>query len=125
MSAYKPRFGRVVPTIVLVISGLFFLAPLLTLARFALQNVPNLRAAIVSATFLTAAVVMGEYTIANTLLKETLPRFQRTFTGREPQAGYGLNLLALLVTVLLFAILSLVTKKRERSLISRLSRKPT
>ena len=277
MSAYKPRFGRVVPTIVLVISGLFFLAPLLTLARFALQNVPtillgwstlfdkwsisgltkafddpafwpalklslelaggtvlltlglllptaiwvhmripkaraliefltvlpymipaialvagivvvkpharwflnsdyalipfyvvlalpftyrsidaglraidlttlvdasrslgagwietlgrvivpNLRAAIVSASFLTAAVVMGEYTIANTLLKETLPRFQRTFTGREPQAGYGLNLLALLVTVLLFAILSLVTKKRERSLISRLSRKPT
>ena len=52
-------------------------------------------------------------TIADTLLKETLPRFQATFVGREPQAGYGLNLLALLLTVVLFVMLSVLTKKRD------------
>ena len=75
--------------------------------------IPNLRTAIISASFLTAAVVIGEFTIADTLLKETLPRFQATFTGREPQGGYGLNLLALLVTIGLFITLSVVTKKRD------------
>lgn len=72
--------------------------------------VPNLRSAIISATFLTAAVVIGEFTIANTLLKETLPRFQATYTGREPQGGYGLNLLIIVVTILFFVILSRLTR---------------
>ena len=93
------------------------------LATLARVIIPNLRAAILSASFLTAAVVIGEYTIADTLLKETLPRFQRTFTGREPQAGYGLNLLALVATMSLFILLSLLIKKRERSLLSRLVRR--
>ena len=75
--------------------------------------IPNLRTAIISASFLTAAVVIGEFTIADTLLKETLPRFQATFTGREPQGGYGLNLLALIVTIALFVLLSVLTKKRD------------
>ena len=75
--------------------------------------IPNLRTAIISASFLTAAVVIGEFTIADTLLKETLPRFQATFTSREPQGGYGLNLLALLVTIALFVVLSIITKKRD------------
>ena len=65
--------------------------------------VPNLRVAIISASFLTAAIVIGEYTLADTLLIETLAPFQQKFVGREPQAGYALNLLALLVTTLLFA----------------------
>ena len=75
--------------------------------------VPNLRTAIIASSFLTAAVVVGEFTIADTLLKETLPRFQATFVGREPQAGYGLNLLALLGTIALFVLLSVLTKKRD------------
>ncbi len=75
---------------------------------------PNMRTAIISASFLTGAVVIGEFTIANTLLKETLPRFQATYVGREPQAGYGLNLLALLLTIGLFVALSVLTKKRDR-----------
>lgn len=77
--------------------------------------IPNLRSAIVSAAFLTAAVTIGEFTIADTLLKETLPRFQATFVGREPQGGYALNLLALLTTTLLFVVLSRVTRPRDRS----------
>lgn len=76
--------------------------------------IPNLRTAIISASFLTTAVVIGEFTLADTLLKETLTRFQYTFVGREPQAGYGLNLLALLTTTLLFVLLSVLTKKRDR-----------
>lgn len=77
--------------------------------------IPNLRTAIISAAFLTAAVVIGEYTIASTLLKRTLPQFQREYTQREPQAGYALNLLALLVTTLLFVLLGVLTRKRDRS----------
>lgn len=77
--------------------------------------IPNLRTSIISASFLTAAVVVGEFTIADTLLKETLPRFQATFVGKEPQAGYALNLLALLVTTLLFVVLGVLTKRRDRS----------
>lgn len=73
--------------------------------------VPNLRSAIISATFLTAAVVIGEFTIANTLLKETLPRFQATYTGREPQGGYGLNLLIIVVTILIFVTLNRLTRR--------------
>jgi len=74
--------------------------------------IPNLRVAIISATFLTTAVVIGEFTIANTLLKETLPRFQATYTGREPQGGYGLNLLIILVTILFFIALNRLTRRR-------------
>ncbi|MEN9505971.1 MAG: hypothetical protein RI958_1897 [Actinomycetota bacterium] len=73
---------------------------------------PNLRTSIISASFLTAAIVIGEYTLASVLLKQTLPAFQIVFVGREPQAGYGLNLLALLVTVLLFVLLSVLTRPR-------------
>lgn len=75
--------------------------------------IPNLRTAIISATFLTAAVVIGEFTIANTLLKETLPRFQATYTGREPQGGYGLNLLIIVVTIVLFVVLNRLTRRRD------------
>jgi putative spermidine/putrescine transport system permease protein len=75
--------------------------------------IPNLRAAILSVSFLTAAIVIGEYTLASVLLKQTLPTFQIVFVGREPQAGYGLNLLALLVTILLFVVLSLLTRPRK------------
>jgi putative spermidine/putrescine transport system permease protein len=75
--------------------------------------VPNLRTSIISASFLTAAVVMGEYTLANTLLVNSLPPFQQQFTGTAPQAGYGVNLMALLATTLLFVMVSVLTKKRD------------
>jgi len=74
--------------------------------------IPNLRTAIISSAFLTTAVVLGEFTIASVLLKPTLPQFMRTYVGREPQAGYGLNFLALVATTALFALLSVLTRKR-------------
>lgn len=75
--------------------------------------VPNMRTSIIYASFLTAAVVMGEYTLADTLLIESLPPFQQKFVGREPQAGYGLNLLALVATTSLFVMVTLLTRKRD------------
>ncbi len=75
--------------------------------------VPNLRTAIISASFLTAAVVLGEYTIASTLLKRTLPIFQREFVSKSSQGGYALNLLALLTTTALFGLISVLTKRRD------------
>ncbi len=76
--------------------------------------VPNIRAAIISASFLTAAVVLGEYTIARTLLKRTLPAFMAQYQGREPQGGMALALTALVGTTALFALLSVLTRPRRR-----------
>ncbi len=86
--------------------------------------IPNLRTAIISSAFLTTAVVIGEFTIANVLLKETLPRFQVTFVGKEPQAGYAINLLALLATTGLFVVLTLITRKRGPRKAERLAANP-
>ena len=74
--------------------------------------IPNLRTAIISSAFLTATVVLGEYTIARVLLKRTLPAFMAEYRGREPQGGMGLALTALVATTVLFALLSLLTRKR-------------
>jgi len=76
---------------------------------------PNLGPALISSIFLTAAVTIGEFAIADTLLKETLPRYQATFVGREPQGGYALNLMVLLLTTLLFVVLSWLTRRRPGS----------
>ncbi len=76
--------------------------------------VPNIRAAIISASFLTAAVVLGEYTVARTLLKRTLPAFMAQYQGREPQGGMALALTALVGTTALFALLSVLTRPRRR-----------
>jgi putative spermidine/putrescine transport system permease protein len=75
--------------------------------------IPNLRTAIISASFLTTAIVLGEYTLADTLLIETLAPFQQKFVGHEPRAGYSLNLLALVLTTLLFLLISVLTRKRN------------
>lgn len=74
--------------------------------------VPNLRTAIISSAFLTTAVVLGEYTIANVLLRNTLPTFTQFYRASEIQGAYGLSLLTLVVTTLLFALLSVLTRKR-------------
>jgi putative spermidine/putrescine transport system permease protein len=74
--------------------------------------IPNLRTAIISSSFLTFAVVLGEFTLARVLLKETMPLFMFEYQQREPQGGIGLGLVALVATTALFALLSLLTRKR-------------
>jgi putative spermidine/putrescine transport system permease protein len=74
--------------------------------------IPNLRTAIISSSFLTFAVVLGEFTVSRVLLKQTLPQFMYVYQQSEPQGGIGLGLLALVATTALFALLSLLTRKR-------------
>ena len=49
---------------------------------------PNLASSIVSASFLTATVVLGEFTIAVTLAKNTFPTFSYEYFGRDPQGRH-------------------------------------
>ena len=75
--------------------------------------IPNLRTSILSSTFLIVAVVFGEYTMAQLLLRKTLPVFTAQYRSHEPQGGYGLALLSLLGTVALFTAIGLFTKPRR------------
>lgn len=75
--------------------------------------VPNLRTAILSCLFLTVAVVLGEYTIADVLLKRTFPAFMGEYRGSDPKGGYGLAILSLVVTTLIFMIIGLVSRPKS------------
>jgi putative spermidine/putrescine transport system permease protein len=77
---------------------------------------PNLRTSLVSATFLTVAVVLGEFTIASILLRKTLPVFQSTYRSDSPRGAYALSVLFLLGTTALFAVLTLITRRRDPKL---------
>jgi len=74
--------------------------------------IPNIRTAIISSSFLTATVVLGEYTIASVLLKETLPTQMAVYQQSKGQGGTGIALVALLATTALLALLTIVTRKR-------------
>jgi putative spermidine/putrescine transport system permease protein len=63
--------------------------------------IPNLTAAIVSASFLTATVVLGEFTIANNLLRKTFPVFTLQYAERTSQCGTALALLTLVASTTL------------------------
>lgn len=74
--------------------------------------VPNLRTAIISSSFLTATVVLGEFTIASVLLKRTLQAELVPYQGGHAQGGTGMALLVLLATTVLLALLTVITRKR-------------
>jgi putative spermidine/putrescine transport system permease protein len=73
---------------------------------------PNLRASVVGASFLTATVVLGEFTIASLLLKDTLPLYMAQFGQREPQGGMALALVSLFATALLLGVITSVSRRR-------------
>jgi putative spermidine/putrescine transport system permease protein len=73
---------------------------------------PNLASSLVSASFLTATVVLGEFTIASTLAKNTFPTFSFEYFGRDAQGGIALALLTLVATTLLLAFLTLLTRPK-------------
>jgi putative spermidine/putrescine transport system permease protein len=77
--------------------------------------IPNLRTAIISSSFLTATVVLGEYTLASLLLKNTLPVYMAQYQQRDGQGGMALALLALVTTTALLAVLTVVTRKRGQA----------
>jgi putative spermidine/putrescine transport system permease protein len=73
---------------------------------------PNLAASLIGASFLTATVVLGEFTIANTLAKNTFPTFSYEYFGRDPQGGVALALLTILATTFLLAVLTLAARPK-------------
>jgi putative spermidine/putrescine transport system permease protein len=73
--------------------------------------VPNLRSSIIGATFLTITVVLGEFTIASLLLKQTLPLYMAEAQGRYPQGALGLGLVLLVLTTMSLGLLTLARKK--------------
>ena len=74
---------------------------------------PNLSTALISASFLTATVVLGEFTIAVTLAKQTFPTFSFEYFGRDPQGGVALALLTLMMTTFLLGVLTLLTRTKS------------
>ncbi|HSH11420.1 MAG TPA: ABC transporter permease subunit [Ilumatobacter sp.] len=73
---------------------------------------PNMASSLVSASFLTATVVLGEFTIAVTLAKQTFPTFAFEFFGRDFQGGVALALLTLVATTVLLGTLTLLTRPK-------------
>lgn len=72
---------------------------------------PNLRAALSSAAFLTLALVLGEYTVARILTFETFPVWIVKISGANARLSVAVSLLSLLVTwVLLLAVSAAGTK---------------
>jgi putative spermidine/putrescine transport system permease protein len=74
--------------------------------------VPNLRSSLLTSAFLTATVVMGEFTMAALMGKPTLPAFTQAFYELEPQGGLALGLLTLVVTTALLAFVTFLTRRR-------------
>ena len=85
---------------------------------------PNMRTAIISSSFLTATVVLGEFTMAQVLLKRTFPQFTFEYARSEPRGGIGLALLTLVGTTMLLAILTLLTRRRGRAVSSLQQARP-
>jgi putative spermidine/putrescine transport system permease protein len=65
---------------------------------------PNIRASIATASFLAFTVVLGEFTIASLLLKNTLPLYLAYAQGQNPQGSFALGLVLIVLSTLLVAL---------------------
>ncbi len=80
---------------------------------------PNLSSSIVSSAFLTTAVVLGEFTIARTLSKQTFPVFSFDYFGRKAQGGIALALFTLVGSTALLGVFTLLTRSKSRRQVTR------
>jgi putative spermidine/putrescine transport system permease protein len=64
-----------------------------------------MRASIATASFLAFTVVLGEFTIASLLLKNTLPLYLAYAQGQSPQGSFALGLVLVVISTL-FVVLS-------------------
>ncbi|MFC4945911.1 ABC transporter permease [Pseudonocardia sp. GCM10023141] len=76
---------------------------------------PNLRSALLSATILTIALVLGEYTMASLDQYETFPVWVVVFDQDNAHVSVAVSLLALLGTWVLLIGISLIDRRRGRS----------
>ncbi|WP_431965471.1 ABC transporter permease [Actinacidiphila sp. bgisy160] len=80
---------------------------------------PNLRGALLSASFLTLALVLGEFTVAQLLGFQPFAVWIVTVSGSQAQLSVAVSVLSLLVTWVLLLILAAVGGRRPTSSASR------
>jgi putative spermidine/putrescine transport system permease protein len=73
---------------------------------------PVLRTSVLNASFLTLALVMGEYTIAVILGFETFPTWIVRISGSEPQLSVAVSVLSLVITWMLLLMISALDRRR-------------
>lgn len=75
---------------------------------------PNMRASMVAAAGLTAAMVLGEFAFASLLLKQTLPTEMVNYQRGDPRSGLALALFVMVLTALSLGLV--VRSLRRRGL---------
>ncbi|MFE0628728.1 ABC transporter permease [Streptomyces sp. NPDC058864] len=80
---------------------------------------PNLRGALLNASFLTLALVLGEFTVAQLLGFQPFAVWIVTVSGSQAQLSVAVSVLSLLVTWVLLLILAAVGGRRPTSSASR------
>jgi ABC-type spermidine/putrescine transport system permease subunit II len=73
---------------------------------------PVLRTSVLNASFLTLALVLGEYTIAAILGFETFPTWIVRISGSLPQLSVAVSVLSLVVTWVLLLMISALDRRR-------------
>jgi putative spermidine/putrescine transport system permease protein len=76
--------------------------------------IPNLRTAILSATVLTIALVLGEFTMASLDLYQTIPVWIQQFAQDDGHVSTAVSLLALVVTWIVLMVISSLDIRRIR-----------
>ncbi|MFL6097770.1 MAG: ABC transporter permease [Blastococcus sp.] len=74
---------------------------------------PVLRTSVLNASFLTFALVLGEFTIASILGFETFPTWIVKISGSAPQLSVAVSVLALMVTWGLLLLISALDRRRD------------
>ena len=75
---------------------------------------PNIRSAVLSASFLSVALVLGEFTVANLLSRTNVQVAINLLGKRDPSVAVAVSLAVLLLTFLLLLIISLAGVRRRR-----------
>ncbi len=75
--------------------------------------IPNLRTALISSSFLTATIVLGEFTLASLLFRQTLPVFLQDLQLHEARGGSAVALLTLIASGVLLGLITLLMRTRR------------
>jgi putative spermidine/putrescine transport system permease protein len=75
---------------------------------------PNIRSAVLSASFLSVALVLGEFTVANLLSRTNVQVAINLLGKRDPSISVAVSLAALLLAFVLLLVLSLAGARRRR-----------
>jgi putative spermidine/putrescine transport system permease protein len=73
---------------------------------------PVLRTSVLNAAFLTVALVLGEFTVANILGFTTFPTWIVQVGGNDPQLSVSVSILSLAVTWGLLLLISALDRRR-------------